>query len=291
MKFNVNNIRLLRNMVFEEHEEEQLRKSAEDQVPVARKGREGEDEEEEEKEEVEEEEEEEIEEMQLVEDIGELAGLAKTAKRANLKAEAMVELHNIFMKGAGRALPSPKRISVDIMQRAIDACAWKPREVLPPAEEKAEEEALISCILFGVRSDKTRIKSEEEEGEDYYSAFRTERHITLTSEPGGAYVGHLVAASDDPRAIADVIYAFLVKYGIDESLVYFGGVGGGNGVGGVEGDGEVADFLEERLGHRLVRVVCELDTNDISLRRVVEEIAGPYRENNPGMTMICRNTI
>ena len=181
-----------------------------------------------------------------------------------------------------------KHVSVEKLQQAMDDCQWKPRIVAPPLEEDEEEEAEVTCIMFGIRRDILRLKPKEEEreGDPRHVRFGKIRNITLTSEPGGAYIGHLSPFTDDPRAIADNIHFFLVQHGIDETLVYFGGVGGGNGEGGVEGAGQVAHFLEERLGHRLVRVVCELDTNDISLRRVIEALAGPYNDKNPGMFCI-----
>ena len=60
--------------------------------------------------------------------------------------------------------------------------------------------------------------------------------------------------------------------GIDKTLEYIGG-DSTNHVTGVKGG--TMHELEELLGHRLMRIVCELHTNELPFRHIITELDGP----------------
>ena len=136
---------------------------------------------------------------------------------------------------------------------------------------RLEVEKSITCILHDGRNDRINVMLEDERGKRFPSV-RSEEHITLTSEPGGEYVGHLSPTSKDAKTIATELYDFLVKEGIDKTLEYIGG-DSTNSVTGREGG--TMHHLEVLLGHRLMRIICELHTNELPLRHIITELDGP----------------
>ena len=121
------------------------------------------------------------------------------------------------------------------------------------------------------RNDRTRIVLEDEAGKRY-PGFQMEEHISLTSEPGGEYVAHLSPTGKDAETIANAIYEFIVAHGIDKTLKYIGGDSVVVNTGVFSG---VMRRVEELLQRRLMRIICELHTNELPLRHIIEELDGP----------------
>ena len=151
------------------------------------------------------------------------------------------------------------------IEREIERCLAEMEKL------RLEVEQSISCVFFDGRCDKTNVMLEDEAGKKYPSV-QMEEHISLTSEPGGEYLGHLSPAAKDAKTTADELYAFFVKEGIDKTLEYTGG-DSTNHVTGAQGG--TMRHLEELLGHRLVRSICELHTNELPLRHIIAELDGP----------------
>ena len=156
-------------------------------------------------------------------------------------------------------------ITPDKIQREVT----KYRESV--ADLVVEEQSPIKCILFDGRNDHTRVVLEDEAGKRY-PGFRMEEHVTLTSEPGGDYVAHLSPAAKDAETIADELYMFIVDHAIDKTLEYIGGDSVVVNTGTFKG---IMRRIEEKLGRRLMRIVCELHTNELPFRHIIEELDGP----------------
>ena len=105
----------------------------------------------------------------------------------------------------------------------------------------------------------------------------TEEHVSLVSEPGSDYIGHLAPSAKDAKTQAEELFRFFVAHGIDQTIQYIGGDSTAVNTGA---KGGIMRLLEEHLGHRLMRVVCELHTNELPLRHIIEELDGPMTGPN-----------
>ena len=63
---------------------------------------------------------------------------------------------------------------------------------------------------------------EADHGKKYPSTL-IEEHVSLVSEPGAEYIGHLTPNAKDAKTQANEIYQFFVANGIDKTLRYIGG--------------------------------------------------------------------
>ena len=117
----------------------------------------------------------------------------------------------------------------------------------------------------------------QDENGKRYPSFQWEEHVTMCSEPGGQYLSHFTPKGKDAKSIADEIYAFLVEHGLDKTLIYIGGDSTNVNTGF---KGGIMFFLEQLLGHRLIRIVCEIHTNELPTRHVIIEIDGPTTGTN-----------
>ena len=124
--------------------------------------------------------------------------------------------------------------------------------------------------------DKTKVMMADERGKLYPSTI-TEEHVSLVSEPGGDYIGHLAPAAKDAKTQADELFRFFVAHGIDETIQFIGGDSTNVNVGA---KGGIMRFVEEHLGHRLGRIICELHTNELPFRHIIEELDGPMTGPN-----------
>ena len=156
-------------------------------------------------------------------------------------------------------------ITKDKIQRELDRLIESNNELI------VDEDSPITCLLFDGRNDKTKVMLEDERGKRYPSTV-VEEHVSLVSEPGGKYVGHLTPTAKDAKTQAEEIYRFLVENGIDKTLQYIGGDSTNVNTGA---HGGIMHYVEELLGHRLGRIICELHTNELPLRHIIEAIDGP----------------
>ena len=156
-------------------------------------------------------------------------------------------------------------ISKNKIQREIACCLEATRD------SHEQEDGPITCILFDGRNDRTKVLLEDENGKKYPST-KSEEHVTMTAEPGGAYVGHLSPEAKDAQTIAADLLQHFLENGIDKTLMFIGGDSTNVNTGA---QGGVMHLLEKALGHRLHRIICELHTNELSLRHVIQELDGP----------------
>ena len=112
---------------------------------------------------------------------------------------------------------------------------------------------------------------EDSRGKQYPSTV-VEEHVSLVSEPGGRYIGHLSPEGKDAKTQAEEIYRFFVAHGIDETLQYIGGDSTNVNTGA---HGGIMHLIERHLGRRLGRIICELHTNELPLRHIIAELDGP----------------
>ena len=99
-----------------------------------------------------------------------------------------------------------------------------------------------------------------------------EEHVSLVAEPGSEYLGHLAPSGKDAKTQAEELFRFLIAHGIDQTIEYIGGDSTAVNTGA---KGGIMHLLEQHLGHRLMRAICELHTNELPFRHLVEELDGP----------------
>lgn len=136
-------------------------------------------------------------------------------------------------------------------------------------------------MYFDGRKDKTKVF--EKVGDRNYTKFVTEEHITLISEPGGTYFGHVVSDSASSRDISSAILSYLYNNSID--LHHLLAIGCDGTVVNTGSYGGVIRLLEEHLNRPLQWLVCQLHSNELPLRHLFQKLdghtTGPHSYSGP----------
>ena len=138
----------------------------------------------------------------------------------------------------------------------------------------------IECIFFDGRIDLTKVMTTVN-GRQFPSQLK-EEHYSICSEPGGRYLHHFTPNKSKPNqkpaeAIADAILEFLMKKGIDKTLMAIGGDSTNVNTGK---EGGVMHWIEVKLNRKLVWLVCCLHTNELPLRHLIQKLDGKTLSNN-----------
>ena len=138
------------------------------------------------------------------------------------------------------------------------------------------------CVLFDGRIDATKTMMEIEGSDKQYPGMIKEEHYAVCSEPGGEYLWHFVPekATDQKKhaeIIADHIVDWLKERSIDNYLVAIGGDSTNVNTGW---EGGAMQWVEKKLGRRLVWLVCDLHTGELGLRHLIIGIDGPTLSHN-----------
>lgn len=128
----------------------------------------------------------------------------------------------------------------------------------------------LKGLYFDGRRDKTLV-FEKIDGINYRK-FKQEEHISLISEPGGQYIGHVTTKSGTAHEIKKSI----VKYIEDErmaieDLVAIGADGTAVNTGFKAG---VIRLLEIHFGHSLQWLVCQFHGNELPFRHLFNKLDG-----------------
>ena len=99
-----------------------------------------------------------------------------------------------------------------------------------------------------------------------------EEHISLVSEPGSKYIGHVTSSSGSAVDICSSILSYLHENGYDLSKIKVIGADGASvNTGHIGG---VNTLIEKHLGHSLQWQICLLHFNDLPLRHLVTHLDG-----------------
>ena len=155
------------------------------------------------------------------------------------------------------------------------------KELNKEFEEKLKAEG-TDCVLFDGRIDQTKTMMEIEGSTKQYPGMIKEEHYAVCSEPGGKYLWHFVpeeASGQRKHAeiIADHIVDWLKERNIDGYLVAIGGDSTNVNTGW---EGGAMQWVEKKLGRRLVWLVCDLHTGELGLRHLIIGIDGPTLSHN-----------
>ena len=132
------------------------------------------------------------------------------------------------------------------------------------------------CVAFDGRQDDTNVLIEVDGTSHTYPGTVKEEHISVCSEPGSRYLFYFTPAAatkKEPHAlqVAREIYRWLEERGLYGTLMAIAG-DSTNVNTGVKGG--VMRRLELLLNRKLVWLVCDLHTNELPLRHLVESLDG-----------------
>lgn len=148
-------------------------------------------------------------------------------------------------------------------------------------EEEVKEEG-VSCLLFDGRRDETKVLLEAEESDRQFPGLVKEEHYSVCKEPGGKYLFHFVPEEGTKKrkhaeVIADHLVEWLKERRIEDCLQAIGGDSTNVNTGW---EGGVMQHVETKLDRKLVWLVCDLHTGELSLRHLVTSLDGPTLSNN-----------
>ena len=177
-------------------------------------------------------------------------------------------LHDLIK--AGVVPPGNEHLAVDPkkLHRARETIM---RELQASADKHSGENDII-CLMVDARIDRTKVRKYNEETNKYYNTEEKEEHYTMTDETG-KYLGHFTKETPDEdsnmtpsESVAHQIFDWCVEYGVDETLNFIAGDSTNSNTGH---KGGVFFFLEQFLNRRLFWLVCQLHTNELKLRRLI----------------------
>ena len=161
------------------------------------------------------------------------------------------------------------------------------------------QEAVIECILFDSRIDATKVRYFDKETGKFSPRIQKEDHYTLT-DGDGRYLHHftkqggkqleeiyketnsdvdsgvesaIMNTVDKKPAeeVADLIIEWITNFGIDQLLKVLGCDSTNPNTGW---KGGVVAWIEKKLGRKLHLLVCQLHTNELMLRHLIEKLDG-----------------
>lgn len=140
----------------------------------------------------------------------------------------------------------------------------------------------VSALYFDGRKDKTLVRHKE--GSKYYRKTIVEEHISLISEPGSTYMGHLTPSSGKSVSIQKCITEFLQKYynNYRSTIMAIGCDGTAVNTGNKNG---VISLMEKHMNRPLQWCVCLLHANELPLRHLFAFLDG----TTSGPNSFCGN--
>ena len=135
----------------------------------------------------------------------------------------------------------------------------------------------VECIFFDGRKDLTKTMFKVDDSDQQYPGVIREEHYSVCMEPGGHYLFHFTPdeASKNVKAaevIANHLITWMKEKGVDISLQAIGGDSTNVNTGW---SGGAMQWLEKKLGRKLVWIVCLLHTNELPFRHLVIGLDGP----------------
>ncbi|KAK0055599.1 hypothetical protein Bpfe_014874 [Biomphalaria pfeifferi] len=135
----------------------------------------------------------------------------------------------------------------------------------------------ITGLYFDGRKDSTMTLIKECDGK-FHRKLITEEHISIISEPGYIYFGHITPTAGSSKVIAAELIAYLSKKNVDLGSIQ--AVGCDGTVAKTDNRGGIIRLLEVALDKPLQWFVCQLHANELPLRHLLEHLDGPTNGPN-----------
>lgn len=145
----------------------------------------------------------------------------------------------------------------------------KTRKII--TERQNRENTAVRALYFDGRKDSTLVQEKERNGK-FHPRVQREEHISIIQEPGSRYFGHVTPKCGDAEGVAASIWDYVLKRGIDVSLITcIGSDGEATNTGKHNG---VIRRLEEYLRRPVQWTICQLHANELPLRRLLQLLDG-----------------
>lgn len=138
-------------------------------------------------------------------------------------------------------------------------------------EEQLAKDLVVRALYFDGRKDKTISMTTLDDGNSKLATI-TEEHISVINEPGSSYLGHVSPISGSAQNIKDALCALLSERNISTSTVL--AIGCDGTVTNTGNIGGVISLLEKEFGRHLHWVICQLHSNELPLRHLIEHLDG-----------------
>ena len=176
-----------------------------------------------------------------------------------------------------------KDVEIIIDHNKIKRCKEKVMKEQQMAKQLSLEKLNIQGILFDGRKDDTKFMRQGEDGKLHPFEMK-EEHYSICSEPGGEYLCHFTVDSEErdesqkaAEQIASLIYEWINDNGIKDSLLAIGGDSTNVNTGW---KGGAIQFLENKMGRKLIWLICALHTNELPLRHLMIKLDGKTTSGN-----------
>ena len=198
-----------------------------------------------------------------------LRNLAKECDRWGVSNRAGAAIANAALIDAGIITPEDQKHVIDKnkLRRALESYR---------NERKVEDDkALVEKQgqAYYLDGKKTMSLCVEEDGQGKkYNVFRELELVSVSSEPGGKYVTHLEPEGGKGEQVATSLFDYLSEHRAETSWQIVGGDSTAANTGKWSG---AFACLEDKLGRRLVIIVCWLHLNELPLRHIFVFVDGP----------------
>ena len=125
-------------------------------------------------------------------------------------------------------------------------------------------------LYFNGRKDQTFVQIKK--GGKISRQTSVEEHITLLSEPGSKYIGHVTPSSGHSSDITEEILSFLDSNHINKDEIK--AIGCDGTVVNTGSKNGVIALIEQALGRPLQWIVCQLHANELPLRHLIIKLDG-----------------
>ena len=131
----------------------------------------------------------------------------------------------------------------------------------------------VDCVMFDSRVDHTKTMEYDEETQQNHPRIKSEDHFSLTDQ-NGKYLTHLThekvaGPTSSSEQVADSIVNWMTAHGVDRTLVALGADSTASNTGH---KGGVIHFIVQKIGRKCAWLVCELHTNELPLRHLMEKL-------------------
>lgn len=132
------------------------------------------------------------------------------------------------------------------------------------------DKSLIKALYFDGCKDETIFN--EKQGNKFRKVTKNEEHISVLSEPGSVYVGHVVPQSSKANDVCNAVLELVSEKGGFEDLVLIGCDGTIVNTGY---KGGIIKKIEKKIGWSLQWSICLLHFNELPFRALFQILDGP----------------
>ena len=216
---------------------------------------------------------------------------ARGSLRCEISAAAAATVASEFLKdfiAAGHLAPEMAYLACDPskMKRARKVAIAEATKL--DKEKQADGNGIIGMGYDGRKDSHTRAMMADSSGKMRMRIVK-EEHVTVNEEPSGKYLHHFVPEEAVPpekpaQKIAQALRDLLEEHDSLDSLMLLKGDSTNLNTGWRRG---VHAHLEKLLGRKLYWGICNIHTNELSLRHLISAVDGSTSSDKGFMGPVC----